>query len=182
MARPGKVERVEALRTRLAEAGGVILTNFRGLNVREIAGLRKKLRDVGVEYKVIKNTLLARAAESLDLGQLKPYLEGPTGIAFCADDPAAPARVLHEYIRQMRKLEVKGGLIEGRVLSADQIKALADLPPKATMLALALGSLKAPMYGLVGVLTGLQRNLVYAIDQIREAREAAHERAGSELE
>ncbi len=178
MARPEKVQQVEALRARLANAGGVILTDFRGLNVGQLADLRKRLRKVGVEYKVIKNTLLARAAESLSLGRLAPYLEGPTGVTFCADDPVLAARILQEYIRQMRKLEVKGGLIEGQILSADQIKALAELPPKTAMLAQALGALKAPTYGLVGVLTGVQRNLVFAIEQIRKSKESSIPSAG----
>ncbi len=173
MARLEKERQVEQLRAELAEAGNVILTDFRGLNVREISSLRRKLREVGVNYKVVKNTLLARAAESLGLARLTPYLSGPTGVVFCAEDPIAPAKVLHEFIRQMRKLEVRAGLLEGQVLSPEQIKALAELPPKPVILAQVLGTLQAPMSGLVGVLSGLQRNLVYALDQLRKAREAA---------
>ncbi len=172
MARPQKVQQVEVLRARLHKASAVILTDFRGLNVREIASLRNKLREVGVEYKVIKNTLFARAAESLGMGRLDPYLQGPTAVAFSADDAAIPAKILHEYIRQMRKLEVKAGLVDGEIISADQIKTLAELPPKAVMRALVAGSVKAPLAGLVRVLTGLQRNLVYAIEQIRQAKGA----------
>ncbi len=173
MPRPEKVQSVEAMRAQLAKAGSVIFTNFRGLHVGELANLRRKLRDVGVEYKVVKNTLFARAAESLGLGGVAPYLEGPTGVVFCADDPAAPAKVLHEYIRQMRKLEVRGGLVEGQILTAEQVKQLAELPPKRVILAQVLGALQGPPAGLVWVLTGLQRNLVYALDQVRKAREAA---------
>lgn len=173
MARLEKERQVEELRAELTEAGNVIITDFRGLNVKEISSLRRKLREAGVDYKVVKNTLLARAAESLGLAQLTPYLAGPTGVVFCAEDPVAPAKVLHEFIRQMRKLEVRAGLLEGQILSPEQIKALAELPPKPVILAQVLGSLQAPMSGLVGVLSGLQRNLVYALDQLRKAREAA---------
>jgi len=173
MARPEKERQVEQLRVQLVQAGNVILTDFRGLNVGEIANLRRKLRDAGVDYRVIKNTLFARAAESLGLGQLTPFLVGPTGVVFCAEDPVAPAKVLYEYIRQMRKLEIRAGLLEGQILSSEQIRALAELPPKPARLAKVLGTVQGPVSGLVGVLSGLPRNLVYALDQLRKAREAA---------
>ncbi len=176
MARPEKERQVEELRTHLARVRGVIVTDFRGLNVRDISSLRRKLREVGVEYKVVKNTLFSRAAESLGMGGLTPYLVGPTGVVFCAQDPASPAKVLHDYIRQMRKLEIRGGFLEGQLLSAEQVKVLAELPPRSVILAQALGTLQAPMYGLVRVLSGLQRNLVYALDQLRRSRST--ERAG----
>ena len=173
MVRPEKTKQVEELRHRLKQAAAAILTDFRGLNVAEISQLRSKLREAGAEYKVVKNTLLERAAESLGIKGLKPFLEGPTAVAFSREDPVSPARALQEYIRQMRKLQVKGGLVEGRVLTANQIKALAEMPAKPQMRARVLGTLQAPMYGLMGVLTGLQRNLVYALDQIRRQKEAA---------
>ncbi|HEY3247674.1 MAG TPA: 50S ribosomal protein L10 [bacterium] len=173
MARPEKVQQTEAIRKRLQRSGAIIFTDFRGLNVGEIAALREKLRAAGVEYKVVKNTLLGRAAESLGIDGLDPYLEGPTAAAFAGDDPVAPAKILADYIRAARKLEVKGGLVEGRILTADQIKQLAELPSKPELLAKALGSIVSPLYGLMGVMTGLQRNLVYALDQIRQKMEAA---------
>jgi len=171
--RPRKVGQVEAIRERLNDAAAAILTDFRGLNVREISQLRSKLRDAGAEYKVVKNTLLERAAESLGIPGLEPYLQGPTAVAFSRRDPIAPARILAEYIRQMKKLEIKAGLVEGRVLTADQIKALADLPSKNQLLAMAFGNMKSPLAGLAGVLVALQRNLVYALDQIQKRKEVA---------
>lgn len=143
------------------------------MNVREIRELRGRLRQAGAEYKVVKNTLLDRAAESLGITGLEPYLQGPTAVAFGLDDPVGPAKILQDYIRQMRKLEVKGGLIEGRILSADQVRALADLPSKSQMLATVLGALKAPMQGLASVLGGVQRNLLNALVQIQRQKEAA---------
>lgn len=172
-ARPEKVRQVESIRTWLRTAAAAILTDYRGLNVGEIAQLRGRLREAGTQYKVVKNTLLARAAEELGITGLEPYLEGPTAVAVSAADPIAPARVIQEYIRQMRKLEVKGGYVEGRVLSADQVKALAEMPSKPQMRAIALGALQAPLYGLAGVLTGLPRNLVYALSQIQKQKDAA---------
>jgi large subunit ribosomal protein L10 len=173
MTRPEKVQQTEAIREQLQRSGAIIFTDFRGLNVGEIATLREKLRAAGVEYKVVKNTLLGRAAGSLGIEGLDAYLEGPTAAAFSAEDPVAPAKIIQDFIRAARKLEVKGGLVEGRVLSADQVRQLAALPAKPELLAKALGSIVSPLYGLMAVMTGLQRNLVYALDQIRQQMEAA---------
>jgi len=172
-ARSEKVEQVAAIREWLRSAAGAILTDYRGLSVAELAQLRSKLREAGAQYKVVKNTLVARAAEELGIKGLEACLAGPTAVAISRDDPVAPARVIQEYIRQMRKLEVKGAYVEGRVLTAGEVKALAEMPAKPQMRAMAVGALKAPLYGLAGVLTGLQRNLVYALTQIQKQREAA---------
>jgi large subunit ribosomal protein L10 len=171
--RPRKVGQVESIRERLDGAAAAILTDFRGLNVGEISQLRTKLRGAGAEYKVVKNTLLERAAETLGISGLEPYLQGPTAVAFSKRDPIAPARILAEYIRLMKKLEVKAGLVEGRVLTAEQVRALADLPSRNQLLAMAFGNMKAPMAGVASVLVALPRNLVYALDQLRQKQEGA---------
>jgi len=164
---------VETLRAWLRHAAAAILTDYRGLTVSELSQLRARLREAGAEYRVVKNTLLRRAVEALGISGLEPYLGGPTAVAVSREDPVAPARALVEFVRQMRKLEIKAALVEGRVLSAEQVRALAEMPPRAQMRALALGALKAPLYGLAGVLGGLPRNLVYALDQIRKQKAAA---------
>jgi len=172
-ARPDKVAQVEAIEAWLRDAAAAILTDYRGLNVGELVALRAKLREAGAEYRVVKNTLLQRAAAALGITGLDPYLEGPTAVAITREDPVAPAKALHEFIRQMRKLEVKGALVEGQVLGADQVKALAEMPGKAQVRARVLGALQAPAVGLLGVLSAVQRNLVHALDQIRSQKEAA---------
>ncbi|HXF82641.1 MAG TPA: 50S ribosomal protein L10 [bacterium] len=172
-ARPEKVQEVETLRAWLGSAAAAILTDYRGLNVGELAQLRSKLRETGTSYKVVKNTLLARAAQALGIEGLAPYLEGPTAVAVNPDDPVAPARVLSEFIRTMRKLEIKAAYVEGRVMTADQVKALAELPAKPQMRAMALGAVQAPLVALVGVLSAVPRNLVYALSQIQKQKEAA---------
>lgn len=172
MARPEKVEAVRRLKEQLQRARGVVLTDFRGLSVPEMQALRAGLRKEGAEYRVVKNTLLGIAASELGLEELHRFLQGPTGIAVGYDDPTTPARVVHEFIRQYRKLEVKGGLAEGRVLDPAGVRALAELPGRDQLVARVLGGLQGPLYGLVGVLVGLQRNLLYALDQIRQKREA----------
>lgn len=173
VARPEKVKEVEALRQRLVQVAAAIFTDFRGLSVGEIAQLRGKLREAGVEYKVVKNTLLRRAAQTLGVDGLAPFLQGPTAVAFSRTDPVSPAKALLDFIRQMRKPEIKGGLIEGRIMPADEIRRLAELPSRRHLLASVLASMQAPVAGVAGVLTGLQRNLVYALDQVRKKQEQA---------
>ncbi|MDR5683976.1 MAG: 50S ribosomal protein L10 [Armatimonadota bacterium] len=172
MPRPEKVEAVQRIKEKIRRAQGLVLTDFRGLNVPELEALRDGLRKTSAEYRVVKNTLLAIAADELGLEGLERYLVGPTAIAIGYDDPVTPARVVHEFIRQYRKLEVKGGVVEGKVVDADTIKALADLPARPELIARVVGGARAPLYGLVGVLTGLQRSLVGALDQIRQKRAA----------
>ncbi|MER3455524.1 MAG: 50S ribosomal protein L10 [candidate division GAL15 bacterium] len=173
MAKPEKVEEVKRLKDRLSRARAVVLTDFRGLSVPEMEALRQALRKEGAEYRVVKNTLLGIAASELGLQGLEPFLEGPTAIAVGYDDPTTPARVVHEFIRQYRKLEVKGGLAEGRVLDPAGVRALAELPGRDQLVAKLMGGLQGPLYGLLGVLTALQRKLVYALDQVRQKREGS---------
>jgi large subunit ribosomal protein L10 len=173
MPKPEKAQAVEELKEKLRKARGLVLTDFRGLSVPEMETLRRNLRQHGAEYRVVKNTLLGIAASELGLGGLEPFLAGPTAVAVGYDDPTTPARVVHEFIRQYRKLEVKGGVVEGRVLDAAGVRALAELPGRAELLARVAGGVQAPLAGLLAVLVGLQRNLVYALDQIRQKREGA---------
>ncbi len=178
MVRPEKVSEVEVLRERLQRARAVILTDFRGLTVKEITQLRARLREAGVEYRVVKNRLMRIAARQAGISGLETYLEGPTAAAFGYEDPVTPARVIHDFIRQMRKLEAKGGIAEGRPLTAQQVRQLADLPPRGVLLAQVAGGVRAPLQALVAALAGVPRSLVYVLEQIRQKREAARESAG----
>jgi len=170
--RPDKVAEVEALEERLRNSSIVILTDYRGLTVGEIGALRGKLRGASLEYRVAKNTLLSRAAEKVGVVGLEPHLTGPTAVVFGNDDPGVPARVLQEFIRQFRKLEIKGGVIEGHALDAAGVQALATLPGKQELLARVVGAVQGPLFALVMVLTAAPRGLVTALDAIRKKREA----------
>ena len=171
--RPDKAAEVEELQKRLQSSTVVILTDYRGLSVSEIGALRAKLRDAAIEYRVAKNTLLGRAAQQAGLAGLQPYLVGPTAVVFGQDDPGAPARILQEFIRQYRKLEIKGGFVEGQALDPQGVQSLASLPTKRELLAQLLGAMQGPMRGLLTVLTGPQRGLVTALDALRKQREEA---------
>ncbi len=171
--KPEKVAEVEELQQRLQSSPVVILTDYRGLSVSEIGALRTKLRDASVEYRVAKNTLLGRAAERAGMPGLEQYLVGPTAVVFGSDDPGVPARILQEFIRQYRKLEIKGGVVEGQTLGPEAVQSLASLPTKRELLSKLLGVIQGPMRGLVTVLTGPQRGLVTALDALRKQREDA---------
>lgn len=173
MPRPEKVTEVEQLQARMRRAAGVILTDFRGLTVAEITTLRGRLRETGAEYRVVKNRLLGIACRALGIEDLGTLLEGPTAVAFAPHDPVAAARVIQEFIRQTRKLAVKGSVVAGRVYNEAQTKMLADLPGRPELLARVVGGVAAPLSGLAAVLAGPSRALVYALDQIRQQRSAA---------
>ncbi len=173
MPRPEKLREVDLLEARLRAAAAVILTDFRGLTVGEITRLRGRLREAGVEYRVVKNRLLGIASRAAGLEALGGMLEGPTGAAFVADDPVTAARILQEFSRLSRKLAIKGSIVSGRVYDEARTRAMADLPGRAELLARTVGGIAAPLSGLVGVLSAVSRNLVSVLDQIRQQRSAA---------
>ena len=152
--REQKAQIVEELKDKFTKASSAILVDYKGLNVQEATELRSSFREAGVDYKVYKNTLTEIAVKEVGLEELIPFLEGPTAIAFSEDDPVAPAKILTEAIRKYRKIEFKTGVVDGKVIDVDGIKALADLPSREELLAKLLGSMNAPIANLVGVLTG----------------------------
>ncbi len=170
--RPEKAAEVQALEQRLRASTIVIVTDYRGLTVSEIGTLRSRLREAAVEYRVAKNTLLTRAAEQAGVKGLAAFLSGPTAVVFGKDDPGVPARVLQEFIRQFRKLEIRGGVVDGQALDAGAVQALATLPSRPELLSRVVGMIQAPLRGLVTVLTGPPRGLVTALDAIRKQRES----------
>lgn len=175
--RPDKVAEVEALEQRLKASSIVILTDYRGLTVGEIGALRGRLRGASLEYRVAKNTLLSRAAERAGVAGLDPYLTGPTAVVFGNDDVGGPARLLQDFIRQFRKLEIKGGVVEGQTLDAAGVQALATLPTRPELLARVVGAVQGPLAALVSVLNAAPRGLVTALEALRKQREAAGEPA-----
>lgn len=170
-ARQEKEKIVAEIREKLSRSRSVVLVDYRGLTVAQATRLRRKAREAGVEYRVLKNTLVRLAARDLGL-ILDPLLEGPVALAFGYQDPVAPAKVLADFIKEFKILEIKGGVVEGQVVDATGIKALADLPPREVLLGKVLSGLQAPLVGLVSVLGGPLRGLVYAVEAWRKEREA----------
>jgi len=170
-----KQQAVAELKEKLTGTKGAVLTNYRGISVAMDTKLRRKLREAGVEYRVIKNTYTRIAASEAGISGLDPYLEGPTAIAISYTDPVAPAKVISDFIKEnkLQTMEIKAGLVEGKVIDDKGVKALASLPPREVLIAQMLGSMQAPLTGLVNVLQGNIRNLVYALEAVRKQKESA---------
>ncbi|HWJ03077.1 MAG TPA: 50S ribosomal protein L10 [Verrucomicrobiae bacterium] len=166
-----KSQVVAEVKEKFSQAKGVVLTDYRGLTVAQVTKLRSQLREAGVEYKVIKNTLVKRAAHEIGVTGLDAYLEGPTAVAFGVD-PVAPAKVLTEFAKANKDLEIKAGMVEGKVIGLDGIKALAELPSREVLLAQVLGALQSPLVGMANVLQGPIRKLGYALEEVRKLKEA----------
>jgi large subunit ribosomal protein L10 len=161
--RPEKVAVVTEVRERFETADAALLTEYRGLNVKALADLRRQLRPAGGEYKVYKNTLVRFAARDLGADELEALLTGPTAITFVKGDAAAAAKTLRDYARTNQSLVVKGGLLGGKVLSASEVQALADLPSRDVLLAQLAGAFQAPLVKLAGLLQALPRNFAYGL-------------------
>lgn len=172
LTRAEKVALVEQLTDQLQRAQAVVLADFRGLDVAATNELRSRLRKQGVEYRVIKNTLIRRAAAQAGIEGLDSLLEGPTALAFGYDDPVVPARELARFSKDFNQLRIKGGILQGRVIDTKEIQRLAELPSRDELLAKVVGGVQAPLYGLVGVLAATLRSFVYAVDALRRQREA----------
>lgn len=171
-AREEKAKTIEEIKENLSGSSSAVLIDYKGLTVEEVTELRKEFRENGVHYKVYKNTLMQIAARQLNMEDLIPHLKGQTAIAFGTEDPVAPAKILAKNMKKLDKMEFKVGLVDGKVISVDEIKTLAELPSREELLARMLRSMNAPVSGLVTVLNGTIRSLVYALNAVKEKKEA----------
>ena len=154
-----KEAKVAEIKEKLQNSKSIVLANYQGLTVEEDTNLRKTLREAGVEYKVYKNNLVILAAKELGIKGLEQYLEGPVSIAFGYEDATAPARVLHTFAKDHKKLELKAGLVEGALYNKEEIQQIATIPSKEVLIAKLLGSFKAPL-----------SNLAYLVNAIKEKK------------
>jgi large subunit ribosomal protein L10 len=168
-----KEELIAEFAVKLKEAKAAFLADYRGLDVGQANDLRNKLREVGVEYRVVKNTLLRLAAKGTDSACFDEYLNGPTAIALVNDDPVAPAKALVEFAKQNSVFELKAGMLDGKLLAVAEIQALAELPSRDELLAKMLGSMSAPATNFVGVLAAVPRTFVQVLAAIKDQKEAA---------
>jgi large subunit ribosomal protein L10 len=170
MARPEKVAEVELLTEKMQNSEGLILADFSGLTVSEVNDLRRKCRAQGVEFRVVKNRLARRAATAAELADLDDLLKGPTAIAFGFESPVEPAKVLAEFAKENEKVSIKGGMLEGKVISLAEVKALSELPGREELLAMIARGFNAPTQGFVNVLTGTVSAFVRALNAVAEQR------------
>jgi large subunit ribosomal protein L10 len=168
-----KQELVTALATRLRGSATVYVTDFTGLDVAKITQLRRRLRQAGTEFVVVKNTLARRALGDAQVAGLEPHLAGPTGLVLAGADPVAAAKVLADFAREFEKPAIKAGLVDGKAVTPAQVKRLATLPPRTELLAQVGGTLQAPLAGFVGALNGLLMNVVGALEALRTKRAAS---------
>src|ERR1700722_13460446 len=178
--RAEKVAVVNEVRQRFDDADAAILTEYRGLKVKDLAGLRRSLRSSGGDYKIYKNTLVRLAAQGSGLADLQEMLVGPTAIAFVDGDAAAVAKVLRDYARTNPLLIIKGGVLGNKVIGAAETTALADLPSREVLLARVAGALAAPLQQLAGLLQALPRNFAYGLAALRDLRAEAEPEAAPE--
>jgi large subunit ribosomal protein L10 len=159
-----KVETVEDLKRSLSGVKTVLLAEYRGLTVQQLGDLRKQLRSVSAEYKVVKNRL-AKLALSPELTGVKGLLKGPTGLVISKEDPVAVAKALHTFARTNQALVIKAGYVEGQMLEPAGLKALAELPSKEALRAQVVGAIQGPLAQLVGLLQAPHREIAYVLSQ-----------------
>ncbi|PFZ68399.1 50S ribosomal protein L10 [Bacillus toyonensis] len=155
-----KQQVVTEIADKLRVSKSTIVVDYRGLTVSEATELRKQLREAGVEFKVYKNSLTRRAAESAEMAELNEFLTGPNAIAFSNEDVVAPAKVLNDFATKHEALEIKAGVIEGKLVTLDEVKAIATLPSREGLLSMLLSVLQAPI-----------RNLALATKAVAEQKE-----------
>ena len=167
-----KQKLVEGVAEKMKSYTAGVLVDYQGITVENDTALRAKLRQAGVEYTVVKNTLLAKACDMVGYEAMKDSLTGMTAIALSESDPVAAAKILSEYAEKNSNFKIKRGFVEGKVIDAAGVEQLAKLPSKEELIAKMLGSMNAPITGLVTVLNGNIRGLVVALNAIREKQEA----------
>ena len=153
-----KAELVEAVAEKMKAAASIVVVDSRGLTVEQDTNLRRSLRDA--ELKVIKNSILSRAAEKAGLDDMKDLFVGPSAVAFSNEDVVAPAKIINDFAKEAEALEIKGGAVEGAVSSVEEIKALAALPNREGMLSMLLSVLQAPV-----------RNVAYAVKAVADSKD-----------
>jgi len=169
--RSKKEQIIAELHEKLGSASAAILTDYKGLTVAEITSLRDSLAVEKVHYQVVKNTLMRLACKQTDASVLDPMVTGTCAVAIAFGDPAAPAKIIKKFSKSNEKLKLKAGALGSRLIDADQILALADLPPKDELLAKMLGTLNAVPTSLVTVLSGVPRAFVCVLAAIQGQKE-----------
>ncbi|WP_319524426.1 50S ribosomal protein L10 [uncultured Desulfosarcina sp.] len=167
-----KKQITEDLQGRFEKSTIVILTDYKGLDVAAMNDLRRKLRGANTEYQVVKNSLLVRASEGNDVALIKDRFKGPSAVALSNDDPVAPAKVLSDFIKENKKFEIKVGVLNGKIIDPDGIKALSSLPSREVLLAQVLSTMNAVPSSLVRALADVPRRFVNVLQAIKEQKEA----------
>lgn len=168
-----KEELVEEIKDKFAASPSILLADYRGLSVKELQQLRRKLREVGAELTVYKNSLTEIAMRELALPSMASFLAGPTAFVFAGDDPVAPAKALTAFAKEHEALQLKGGLVESQVVDAQSVKAIASLPSREELIAKLLGTMVNPLVGLARVLNGPVEAFARTVQAVADQKAAA---------
>ena len=171
LTRSNKEEILAQYENGLAKAPHAFLLDYQGITVPQVTELRKRVRDSGGEYVVVKNTIALRAIDSKALGQLKEHFVGPTAVVFSLTDPVGVAKALTDYAKDVPAIKLKAGLVEGRAIAADQIKDIASLPSREELIAKLLFLMQSPVTRFVRVLAAVPQSFVMVLDQVRKKKE-----------
>lgn len=167
-----KVQVIEEIKEKISSSQSMVLVDYRGLNVAQLTELRKRYREAGVDYKVYKNTMMRFAFKELGLEEFNEFLKGPSGVAFGMNDPVSAAKISTEFAKTNDKLEIRAGIVDGKVIGVEGVKALAELPSREVLVAQVLGGLNAPIQGFANVLQGTIRGLAIVLNAIVEKQTA----------
>lgn len=172
MATAAKAATIVETKQALESATSAVLADYRGLTVQQLGQLRSTLQQSGVTLKVIKNTLIQRAANEVGIEGLEPYLKGPTAIAFSATDPVVAPKLMAQATREYRKMEIKGGILGLTAITSQGVRELAELPPRDVLIAKLAGTFAAPIQRLVWVANAPITNLARVLDQVRMQKQS----------
>ncbi|CAK7004586.1 50S ribosomal protein L10 [Tissierella carlieri] len=167
-----KSQNVEEIKEKISKAQSVVVVDYRGLNVEQLTELRSRYRKAGVEYKVYKNTMMRFAFKDSGLEEFNEFLKGPSAIAFGYDDPVQAAKITSDFAKENDKLEIKAGIVDGKVIDVNGVKDLANLPPREVLIAQVLGGFNAPIQGFANVLQGTIRSFAIVLNAIAEKQGA----------
>lgn len=174
MNRTEKAVQIDELQRKLGEARAFYLTDFTGMSVKQITEFRARLRNNGVDYVVVKNTLAQRALTAIEMPEYVEFFSGPTGVVIGREDAVTAAKVLTDFAKEFdNRPAVRAGVVERKHVAPDQIKQLAELPPKEVLLAQLAGGLQAPMARLAGGMNQVLAGFARALDALRQQREGA---------
>ena len=168
-----KTKNIEEIKEKIDKAQSIVLVDYRGLNVEQLTELRSRYREAGVDYKVYKNTMMRFAFKDSGFEEFNQFLKGPNAVAFGYDDPVSAAKITSEFAKNNDKLEIKAGIVDGKIIDVDGVKSLAELPSREVLIAQVLGGFNAPIQGFANVLQGTIRSLAIVLNAIAEEKENA---------
>lgn len=173
-----KQDLVREINDRFKAGPTVMVIEYKGLSVKEMQSLRRQLKKANAELRVVKNSLLRIASKETGIEKINDLFEGPTALAICDDDPAPVAKVFVDSMKAYAAIQLKGGIVDGKVIGSEEVTRLSRLPSKEVLLSQFVGMLSNPITNFVGVLTELQRRLLYVLNSLKELKEKEEKEKG----